>query len=88
MSAAGARAHKQWKFGQVRAALCCAQRPHPFALGSRPGARAADEMARDAAALLSHPLPTRRSAPLQCFGEKDNDEEFADADILSAVRCV
>ena len=24
----------------------------------------------------------------QCFGEKDNDDEFADADILSAVRCV
>jgi hypothetical protein len=26
--------------------------------------------------------------PPQCFGEKDNDEEFSEADVLSAVRCV
>jgi hypothetical protein len=57
--------------------------PRHFASRCYPRARRAPLSDEPARYVLPYPLTSLR---LQCFGEKDTEEEFSEADLLTAVK--
>lgn len=72
LSGPSAGGGRQWQFGQVRRADLAPRARARAVAGPVPHLRAA--------------IAPLAPATLQCFGERENEEDFAEADVLTAVR--